>query len=155
MDPVKFVERHGIVLEGSRGPRPSLAEAVARGPIRGSWWGHEKGEDIFCATRKVRNSGIVLICRLLDGKITYIHRRLWPAIVRLASLLDKNGLVALREEHTVSGAHRVESVPFPKWVQVEILQAAKRLSEEEAISLIGGWICAYTAKSRKPRRIQT
>src|SRR6266511_3789241 len=37
-----FVRRHGVVLEGARGPVPNLAEAVATGPIRGSWWGHAK-----------------------------------------------------------------------------------------------------------------
>jgi hypothetical protein len=26
----------------------------------------------------------VLVCRLVAGKITYVHRRLWPAVHRLA-----------------------------------------------------------------------
>jgi hypothetical protein len=34
---IAFVKRHGIVLESARGPVPSLAEAVAGEPIRGSW----------------------------------------------------------------------------------------------------------------------
>ena len=42
-----FVRRHGIVLQAARGPVPSLAEAVAGGRIRGSWWGHAKGHEIF------------------------------------------------------------------------------------------------------------
>jgi len=42
-----FVERHGVVLQAARGPVPSLAEAVAGGRIRGSWWGHPKGHEIF------------------------------------------------------------------------------------------------------------
>ncbi len=33
-----FVKRHGVVLHAARGPVPSLAEAIAGGPIRGSWW---------------------------------------------------------------------------------------------------------------------
>jgi len=44
-----FVKRHGIVLQAARGPVPSLAEAIAGGPIRGSWWGHPKGREIFRA----------------------------------------------------------------------------------------------------------
>ena len=47
MDPVKFVERHGVVLEGGRGPRPNLAEAIAGGPIRGSWWEPSEGTRDF------------------------------------------------------------------------------------------------------------
>jgi hypothetical protein len=41
MDPIPFVEQHGVVLVGGRGPRPNLADAVADEPILGSWWGHK------------------------------------------------------------------------------------------------------------------
>src|SRR2546426_5078435 len=74
-----FVRRNGIVLEGGRGPVPKLAEAVAGGPIRGSWWGHAKGKQIFWLTRAVRDSADVLVCRLVGGKITYVHRRVLAA----------------------------------------------------------------------------
>ena len=113
MDPIAFVEQHGVVLEGGRGPRPNLAEAAVGEPVRDSWWGHKKGRTIFRATRTVRDCDEVLICRLVGGKITYVHRRLCPAIVRLANSLDKKTLAALREEHTPSGAHRVRTIPFP------------------------------------------
>jgi len=146
-DPIKFVEQQGVVLESAKGSRPNLAEAIAGEPIRGSWWGHKRGTAIFWATRAVRDSSDVLVCRLLDGKVTYIHRRLWPAIVRLADSLDRTGLSAIHEEHTPSGAHKVHSIPFPKWVPREIQQKAKKLSEQEAISQIGEWI--VVVRSRK------
>jgi hypothetical protein len=140
MDPIRFVEQHGVVLEGGQGPRPNLAEAMAGDPIRGSWWGHNKGRAIFRATRSVRDCDQVLVCRLVGGKITYVHRRLRPAIVRLANFLDKKTLAALREEHTPSGAHRVRTVPFPRWVPPEVRQAAENISEEEARLQLGNWI---------------
>src|SRR3990172_13285839 len=74
-----FVKTNGVVLESGRGSVPSLAEAVACGPIRGSWWAHPKGNDIFLCSRAVRQSPDVLVCRLVGGKVTYVHRRLWPA----------------------------------------------------------------------------
>jgi hypothetical protein len=43
MDPIRFVETHGVVLEAGQGVRPNMAEAIAGKPIRGSWWGHKKG----------------------------------------------------------------------------------------------------------------
>lgn len=112
MDPLQFVEQHGVVLEGGRGPRPNLAEAITGEPMRGNWWGHKKGRLIFAATRAVRDCDQVLVCRLVDGKITCIHRRLWPAIVCLANSLDKKTLAAVQEEHSPSGAHRVRTVRF-------------------------------------------
>ena len=155
MDPIRFVEQHGVVLEGGRGPRPNLAEAVAGERIRGNWWGHTKGRAIFTATRLVRDSDQILVCRMVDGKITYVHRRLWPAIVRLADSLQKNMISALREEHSPSGAHRVRTILFPRWVPTDIRRAAKNLSEKEACLQLGDWIKPYLHKkqrsSKKPR----
>ena len=103
----------GVVLEGSRGPVPSLAEAIAGEPIRGSWWGHSKGKSIFWASRAVRDSRETLVCRLIGGKIAYVPRRLWPALVRLAKWLDKSGPAAVRETHANSGAHNADGALFP------------------------------------------
>ena len=136
-DAIGFVKRHGIVLESARGPVPSLAEAVAGERIRGGWWGHPKGHDIFAVNRAVRDSPDVLVCRLVGGKVTFIHRRLWPAVVRLANKLKKTTLAAIREEHTASGSHRIVETPFPKWVARETREAADYLSEEEAVTQIG------------------
>src|SRR5260370_6826014 len=111
-----FIEQNGIVLEAGRGSAPSLAEQVAGGPIKGSWWVHPKASEIFTVTRAVRDSPDVLTCRLVERKITFVHRRLWPAIVRLSHVLPKQDLAALREEHSQTGAHRLISTPFPRWV---------------------------------------
>jgi len=85
---------------------------------------------------------------VMGGKITYVHRRLWPAIVRLANSLDKKTLAALQEEHTASGAHKVRTIPFPRWVPPEVRQAAENISEEEAHLQLGDWIKLYLRKGR-------
>jgi len=149
MDPIRFVEQHGVVLEGGRGPRPNLAEAVVGEPVLGSWWGYKKGRAIFRATRTVRDCDKVLVCRLVGGKITYVHRRLWPAVVRSASSLDKKTLAALQEGHAPSGAHRVCPIPFPRWVPPEVRQAAENISEEEAHLQLGDWIKLYLRKGHR------
>jgi len=138
---VAFVKRHGVVLESAAGPVPSLVEAVLGEPIRGSWWGHPRGREIFAVTRAVRDSGDVLVCRLVDGKITYVHRRLWPSLVRLSKRFPAKRLAQIREEHTATGRHVAREVSFPKWVPGEISKQAKTLSESHAIGLLGEW-CA-------------
>jgi hypothetical protein len=135
-----FLDQHGVVLEAGRGPVPSLVEAIVGESIRGSWWGHPKGREIFRATRAVRNSADVLVCRLVDGKITYVHRRLWPALVRLAGEIAPGRLDAIREEHTASGAHKLVTTKFPAWVAKDVLSAAKKLSETEARTQLGDWL---------------
>src|SRR5579872_6502749 len=116
IDAIDFVRQHGVVLESARGPVPSLAGAVAGAPIRGNWWTHPDGKKIFRATRLARDCKNILVCRLVGGKVTYVDRRLWPAVVRLANYFGKESLAAIREEHTESGAHLVKTSPFPGWV---------------------------------------
>ena len=137
---LKFVRRHGVVLEAGRGPVANLAEAIAGGPIRGSWWGHPKGKLIFRLTRDVRDKAEILVCRLIAGKITFVHRRLWPALVRLADSFDRDRLAALHEVHTASGAHKIIVTPYPQWVPAAIRSRAARLSAEEAARQLGTWV---------------
>jgi hypothetical protein len=127
-----FVEKHGVVLQAARGPVPSFAEHVAGGPIRGSWWSHSRGHEIFALATAVCESADVLVCKLIDGKVTYVHRRLWPALVKLAARFDKARLAKIDNEHTSSGAHRSTSIPFPKWVPNDVRETASRISLEEA-----------------------
>jgi hypothetical protein len=128
-----FVERHGIVLEGARHPTiPSLVEAVAGEPIRGNWWAHPAGKSIFAVTRAVRESPQILVCRIVDGKISFAHARVWPALARLAKEFPPERLARLHEVHSDSGAHRVDETPFPDWLSSETAAAAKRMSDADA-----------------------
>jgi hypothetical protein len=84
MDALDWVREHGVVLQSARGPVPNLAEHVAGEPIRGSWWGHKSGREIFAVLTRVRGSPDVIATRLVNRRVTLIHRRVWPALVRLA-----------------------------------------------------------------------
>ena len=132
-----FVCQHGVVLEAAQGPVPSLAAAIAGEPVRGSWWSHPKRDEIFAVTRAIRDSEDILVCRLVKGKVTFVHRRLWPALVRAAGRLPSDRLAKVREVHTRSGRHTTIEVPFPEWVPPDVSEAARRLPEEEALAELG------------------
>ena len=131
---IAWMKKCGIAVESARASVPSLAHVVAGEPIRGSWWAHPKGQDIFRLSRVIRRSPDVLVCRLVDGKTTYVHRRMWPALVSLAGRFSKQRLSALKEVHTPAGKHRLLVTPFPDWVPTEVLQAAEKLTKKEAAS---------------------
>ncbi|MFA6956706.1 MAG: hypothetical protein WC538_12620 [Thermoanaerobaculia bacterium] len=135
-----FIRKHGVVLEAARGKAPSLVEAVAGEPVRGSWWSHPKGREIFAVTRAIRDSDDILVCRLIGGKVTFVHRRLWAALVRVASRLPAGRLARVLELHTESGRHEVRDVAFPEWVPPDVLAAAGELSEEEAVAELSRWM---------------
>jgi hypothetical protein len=123
---LNLLKKQGVMLEAARGPLPNLVDLVAGGPRKGSWWTHPRGREIFVVTRSVRDSPDVLVTRLIDGHITYVHRRLWPA--------------RIREVHTKSGAHRIEAQPFPGWVPKDVRRQAAALTKESAIQQLGDWI---------------
>jgi hypothetical protein len=130
-----FVERHGVVCEASRrGGVPSLVDEIAGEAVRGNWWSHPRSRAIFAATRAVRDSADVLVCRLVDGKITFVHRRLWPALARIADEFDPAQLARLHEVHSASGTHVIEEMPFPDWVPADVLPASGKLSKPDALS---------------------
>jgi len=124
------------MLESARGPVPNLAEVVAGEPIRGSWWGHPAGHAIFDAINEVADSGEVVRLRLVNGKITLVHWRVWPALVRIAGQLRPEQLAAISEEHTASGAHRKVETAYPDWVPPEVFDEADRLTDDEAFALL-------------------
>jgi hypothetical protein len=145
-----FVKTNGVVLESGRGAVPNLAEAIAGAAIRGSWWAHPKANTIFICSRAIRASADVLVCRLVGGKVTYVHRRLWPALVRLAGRFNADQLAVIEEVHTPSGKHNVNVTTFQDWVPEEVAQAAARLKDEDATSLLP--VIATTSPRGSKRR---
>jgi hypothetical protein len=139
---VPFVKKHGIVLASARGPVPSLAEAVAGEPIVGSWWAHRKGRAIFAALSQLDDSDDVRCFKLIAGKVTLVHRRLWPALVKLAraGVLAPGRLAAIQQEHMPTGEHRNLVTSFPDWVDDATARAAGQLSVEAARSALSSII---------------
>ena len=137
---LRFVRTHGVVLESASGPVPSLAAAMVAEPIRGSWWRHPQSQRIFTLTRVVRESDSILVCRLVNRRVTLVHRRLWPAVVRVADRFPLTHLARVVEIHTAAGHHRVEETPFSEWVPPTVRAKAASLSEREALQALGTWV---------------
>jgi hypothetical protein len=149
---LQFVKTNGIILESGRGPVPGLASAVAGEPIHGSWWAHPQCRDIFRCSRAVRDAADILVCRLVNGKITYVHRRLWPALARLVGRFSPDRLTAIREVHTPSEGHEIRETAFAEWLPDEVQGAAERLTEEEATSLLRVVLEASPQRKGQKRR---
>jgi hypothetical protein len=135
-----FVREQGVVLVSAKGAAPRLTEAIVGEPIQGSWWAHAQSHHVFALLEAVAASEEVLVCRLLGGKVTLVHRRLWSSLVRLAGCFAPEQLAQVREEHTRSGRHARREVAFPQWVPPEVAAQARALSEPEALAAFGAWV---------------
>jgi len=74
-----FLRRSGVLLVSD--PKlPSTAGLVAQAPLRGSWWAHPQSHEIFRVVRRLAGHPDILTARLISGKLTFIHRKLWPVL---------------------------------------------------------------------------
>ena len=106
------LQRDGLLLE-SDSQLPSVASIIAGEAIRGSWWGHPQGNIIYQVANDLCVHPDILVTKLVSGKITFVHRQLWPAVIGVGtagepwqlqdlsdaaqSLLDK-----VTQEHSVT-----------------------------------------------------
>src|SRR5205085_2196400 len=91
---------------------------------------------IFAAVNELADWPDVVRLRLVNGKVTLVHRRVWPALVRVADRFPPERIAAVTEEHTASGKHRKVETPFPDWVPPDVQVAANELTEGEALAAL-------------------
>jgi hypothetical protein len=147
---LRFIEQHGVVLIAARDCVPCLVEVIVGEPIRGSWWAHAQSHGIFAVVQKVVANAELLPCRLIDGKLTLVHRRLWPALVKLAYRFTPEQLAQVRQVHTPSGRHINRVVSFPDWVPQDVLSEARQLDDALAGQLLAP-VLPFSRGSRPAR----
>lgn len=65
---------------------PSITGLVVGGDgVRGSWWAHPQAHDVFHLACELRAHPDVLMVKLISGKLTAIHRPLWPATLAIGT----------------------------------------------------------------------
>lgn len=83
-DALELIHQKRVVTEVPASGTPSLVEAVAGGPVHGSWRSHAKGRLMYRLGRMLRASDEVLSVRLVEGKVAFVDASLWPAVYRVA-----------------------------------------------------------------------
>ncbi|MCC6624183.1 MAG: hypothetical protein IT385_23230 [Deltaproteobacteria bacterium] len=78
------IERLGLLLLHDQA-LPCLVHLVAGEPVRGSWWGHREGPAIYAIATALEAHPDVLVSKLVHGKVTFVHRRLAPAVAAVGS----------------------------------------------------------------------
>lgn len=75
-----------------------LAAMIAGEPIRGSWWAHPRSHEIFRTSCQLEDHNDVLVVKLIDGKVTFVHRKLWPALLAVATAREPWQMKGLSHE---------------------------------------------------------
>jgi hypothetical protein len=53
--------------------------------LRSSWWSHPQGQVIFAVLTELDDHKDVLFTKLVQRKVTLVHRKLWPAFLAVAT----------------------------------------------------------------------
>lgn len=96
---------------------------------------HARSHDIFAALQSLDGRDDVVFTRLVDGKQTLVHRRLWPALAALvrAGKLEASRLARVEQEHTASGRHVNHETPLARWLP----RGLELPSERAALAALG------------------
>ncbi len=82
-DVYRALMKGGVLLQ-SDSKLPSVVTLVAGEPVKGSWWSHPLGDAIHVTNKRLAEHEDVVVTYLISRKVTYVHRRLWPALLAVA-----------------------------------------------------------------------
>lgn len=105
--------------------------------VSGSWWSHPKGRLIFAVLSDLSEHPDVLFSKLLNGKVTLVHRKLWPAFLclALASELWQTRGLSSRGEQLLASLNKSDgpikrSGPAVKELEVRLLAHTRQVHTE-------------------------
>jgi hypothetical protein len=93
-DVLDYLRKLGVLLETDRA-FPSITGIMVRDPIKGSWWSHPMANEIYLMSQRLAHHPDTIFLKLLSGKTTYVHRRLWPELISIATAQEPWQLDAL------------------------------------------------------------
>jgi hypothetical protein len=79
---LEALDQHGVLLKQDTQLR-SVVSIILGGPLRGSWWAHDRAHEIFAVLTGLTDHPDVLFTKLLRRKDTLVHRRLWPDLLAI------------------------------------------------------------------------
>lgn len=127
----RALETYGLLLLQDKKLK-SVVGALTGEALKTSWWSHPRAHEIFRCLETLEDKA--LTTRLIDGKVTYVHKRLWPALAGA-------GVPVVTEIHTASGRHErrtEESAEWAKRMRVKPLSVDEgRRQIAEAAAAIG------------------
>jgi hypothetical protein len=164
----KELNKRGWLLEADS-KLPSIVTLVVGKPVKGSWWGHAKGNLIYNTCGLLDDENDVLCLKLINGKRTYVHRRYWNLISNLVQsnrtylekslssesrkilkTVEKNG--SLRSDR--SGAKTYSLIkPFVKELEKSLLCCSQSIHTESGfhITELVSWAAVFHKRKFPPK----
>ena len=85
MNAVALLAAEQVLMLAPHPPLRSLVAEIAGPEATGSWWSHPRGKLIFNTAAALEDHPDTLVVKLVAGKVTFVHRDLWPALLRVVA----------------------------------------------------------------------
>ncbi len=133
------LRRLGVLME-TDARLPSVASLIAGEPISGSWWSHAFAQKIFATLGQFEDHRDVMFTKLISGKVTLVHRPLWPETLAIGTArapwqmkgLSKSArnLLAMIDDQ---GSLRTDQIAWPKSAPQKPGETARELEKKVLI----------------------
>lgn len=131
----EVLARRGLLLKQDK-HLPNVVSLITGESLSTSWWGHPKGRQIFAVLSELSDHPDVLFTKLISGKVTLVHRRLWPSLLTVGSAREPWQVIGLPEAArdllqaaTRDGSARGSGNPV-KELEKRLLVTARELHSE-------------------------
>jgi hypothetical protein len=130
--------------------------------VAGSWWSHPRAHEIFRRLEELDAGGDSRSTKLIGGKVTFVHRRLWPALFAAGSERGDWQMVALSlaarrllSQVDEKGGARA-SGPASKELQARLLcdAAEEHTSSGKHITVLKQWTRSTMTAAEGRRRLE-
>src|ERR1700733_13536557 len=126
-DVADYLGRLGGGLETDRA-FPSITGIMVREPIKGSWWAHPRANEIYMLSQQLNHHPDTIFIKLLSSKTTYVHRRLWPELIAIATAQESWQLDGL----PASAKSMLKKVEEGGQLRMDEIKGARRAKEKAA-----------------------
>ncbi len=155
-DVLDYLARLGVLLETDR-VFPSITGILVREPIKGSWWAHPRANEIYLLSQRLIQHPDTIFLKLLSGKTTFVHRRLWPELIAIGTAQESWQLAAL----PTSAKSMLQKVEERGSLRMDELKVARTAREkgvdaralESRLLVFGDEV--HTASGAHTKRIET
>lgn len=91
---VPWLAELGLLLQQDKF-LPNVVTFITGESLSSSWWKHPQAHTVFRCLSELADHPDVLQTKLVAGKVTFVHRRLWPAVLAAATARAPWQLVGL------------------------------------------------------------
>jgi hypothetical protein len=119
-----YLQEHGLLMVVDN-HFPSYVTMITKEPIKGSWWGHPKGNFIYNSLNAVLDRPDILQVKLLNKKTTLVQKEHWSALVSLAESESAWQTYGLKQDHL----DLLKLVQSKSAIRTDEMKSSKSLTE--------------------------